>query len=487
MENKSNFSGWVGPSYTSRIGRFDCQKTINMFVELDGLGAGKDGQIAMLTSCPGVSLYHTVGTGPIRGLYVPSQRSDLLYIASGNQIFVVSGTTVTTLTGTMNSNVGQIEFADNGSSIMWVDGTNGYYHHIGDPAIVMIVDPNFYPASTITYQDGYFILNQVGTGNFFLSNLYDVSFYPLNTENQSGNADNIVGLVSNNRELYLFGTRTTEIWWNQGASGVSPFSRQDGKFSQYGAVSAASIKSLNNTVFWLGQNDEGQGIVFELNADQPNRISNHAIEFALSSYGDLSQAYAWTYQEEGHFFYVLNVPGAPTTWVYDGSTQQWHERQSNINGVSTRSIRSCHAFFQHNHIVGDGRNGNVYIQSLDVFDENGAPFVRTRQSPHFASNLNQVFYSLLEIDFKFGVGLNAGAGVPANAVNPQAILTISNDGGETWGNELLATLGQLGKTLTRARWTRLGRSRDRVFRVSISDPVKVAMLSAKLDVKQGTG
>lgn len=486
-ENKNAFVGFIGPSYTTRIGRFDRQRSINLYLEMDALGYGKDKEVAMLISCPGVKLQDTIGSGPIRAIYVPSSRQDLMYVISGAEVWLYSDlTTKTKLVGTMLTTDTPVSIADNGTSVMWVDGTHGYYHSFADTTFHLINDAHFYPASTITFQDGYFILNQTDSGYFFLSNLYDTTFYSLNEANQSGVADNLVGLICNNRELYLFGESSTEIWWNQGASGVSPFSRQDGKFIQYGCASAQTIKALDNSIFWLAKNPEGGGFVFTMKGDQPQRISNHAIEFALRSYGDLSGASAWVYQEDGHTFYVLDIPGAPTTWVFDGMTQQWHERQSNVAGDTVASIRTQHAYYKSQHVVGDKTAGKIYLQSLEINDEAGAPFVRTRQSPHVADNLKMIFFGLLEIDFKFGVGLNAGVGVPQNAIDPRAILEISNDGGETWGNPLYARLGKLGDNYARARWQRLGRSRDRIFRVSVSDPVQVAMIGAELDVNEGT-
>ena len=46
-------------------------------------------------------------------------------------------------------------------------------------------------------------------------------------------------------------------------------------------------------------------------------------------------------------------------------------------------------------------------------------------------------------------------------------------------------MGKIGTYLTRCRWQRLGYGRDLVFRVFCSDPVKVTMLSAYLDVEKG--
>lgn len=109
------------------------------------------------------------------------------------------------------------------------------------------------------------------------------------------------------------------------------------------------------------------------------------------------------------------------------------------------------------------------------------PIRRLRRTPHVYSGLDWLYYELLEIDIESGVGLRAGQGV-----DPQLMLRWSDDGGHTWSKEHWVSAGKVGKYQTRAIWRRLGRSRDRVFEVSMSDPVKWVITGARLDVKKGT-
>jgi hypothetical protein len=69
--------------------------------------------------------------------------------------------------------------------------------------------------------------------------------------------------------------------------------------------------------------------------------------------------------------------------------------------------------------------------------------------------------------------------------NPQAMLRWSDNGGSTWSNEHWTTIGLIGKYANRAIWRRLGTARDRVFEVSISDPVKAVIISANLKSSVG--
>jgi hypothetical protein len=69
--------------------------------------------------------------------------------------------------------------------------------------------------------------------------------------------------------------------------------------------------------------------------------------------------------------------------------------------------------------------------------------------------------------------------------DPQAMLRWSNDGGSTFSNEHWVTIGKIGQYLNRAIWRRLGWSRDRIFEVVVSDPIKAVIVSANLKASAG--
>jgi len=69
--------------------------------------------------------------------------------------------------------------------------------------------------------------------------------------------------------------------------------------------------------------------------------------------------------------------------------------------------------------------------------------------------------------------------------DPQAVLEWSDDGGHTWSNEHWTSIGQIGEYKNRARWRRLGRSRERIYRVTISDDVKTVIIGAHLEAQVG--
>jgi len=71
-----------------------------------------------------------------------------------------------------------------------------------------------------------------------------------------------------------------------------------------------------------------------------------------------------------------------------------------------------------------------------------------------------------------------------SASNPVIVLRWSDDGGKTWGNEVQLPMGLVGKYKNRAVKYNLGYSRDRVYEVTVSDPVNRDIIGATLMVEQ---
>lgn len=466
-------------SYVSRSRRFDCQRLINMYFEASDIGAGKNGQPGTLFSFPGLNRVQTIGTGPIRGAWLTAS-AELAFFVSGSKVYQLTSANgiPVEVSGNLLTTSGSVSIADNGQHVLIVDGEYGYTIDLTapTPALTQVVDPNFYPADTVTYLGGYFILDKKGSSNFFISDIDSIDFPPLNESSALASTDNTVAVLVFNNQLFVFGTRTIEVWVLTGASASAPFERQNG--FNTGLSAPFSLVQLANTAFFLGSNEQGDGVVFSMENNSPTRISTHAIEYLLQQQGDLSSCTAFGLQSNGHYFYYLNVPSANVTFVYDLSSKMWYERLStHVDGEQRRHIGEKVVFLNGEHIVGDYRNGNLYIYDYEDFTENGEMFRRRRVCPHLAAGVRNVFPKTLQLDIEAGKG--------TLTINPRLALCISRDGGYTFGNPIYAAMGKLGEYKYRARWNRLGYGRDLVFDVRCDDPVDVTFLSAWLDVENG--
>jgi hypothetical protein len=272
------------------------------------------------------------------------------------------------------------------------------------------------------------------------------------------------------------------VWYDSG-NATFPIERIQGAFNEIGCAAAYSVAKLDNGIFWLGSDARGNGVVYRANGYTGVRVSTHAIEFAIQGYGDLSDAIAYTYQQEGHAFYVLIFPSAGATWVYDVSTNSWSERAGFANGEFDRHRSNCQMNFNSEVIVGDYANGNIYAFDLDVYADNGAEqkWLRSwRALPSNTNDLKRTAQHSLQLDCETGVGLSTGQGS-----DPQVMLRWSDDGGHTWSSEHWRSMGAIGAYGTRTIWRRLGMTtkiRDRVLEISGTDPVKIVIVGAELTV-----
>jgi hypothetical protein len=335
----------------------------------------------------------------------------------------------------------------------------------------------------VAYLDGYFVFNEPNSQKVWVTSLLDgLSVDPLDFASAEGTPDLLTSLVVNNREVWLLGTNSIEVWYDAGTPDF-PLARIQGASNEIGCAAPYSVAKADNSVFWLGSDTRGRGVIYRSNGYTGIRASNHSVEWQIQSYGDISDAVAYTYQQDGHTFYVINFPSADKTWVYDTTTQSWHERAGWANGVFTRHRSNCQMSFNNEIVVGDYGNGNIYAFDLDVYSDNGAiqKWLRSwRALPSGTNNLKRTAQHSLQLNCESGVGLNLGQGS-----NPEAMLRWSDDGGHTYSNEHWATMGQIGEYGFRVFWRRLGMTlklRDRVYEVSGTDPVKIAIVGAELIV-----
>jgi len=464
----------LGASYVARSVNAADNRMINLYPEAVREGGKEAG---FLSRCPGLRLVATVGSGPVRGLW---SHNNILYVVSGTEFYKVTSAYVATKIGNV-SGTGPVSMADNGTQLFIACNGPSYIYNYNTLAFGAITDEDFPGAVNVGYLDGYFVFNEPNSQRIWITSLLDgTSIDPLEFASAEGSPDGLVALIVDHREAWLFGTDSTEVWYNSGDADF-PLTRIQGAFNEIGCVAAYSVAKLDNGIFWLGADARGQGIVYRANGYTGQRISTHAIEYAIQSYDTISDAIAYTYQQEGHAFYVLCFPTAGKTWVYDVAVDSWHERAGMLNGEFVRHRSNCHAAFNNVPHVGDYENGKVYVFDLYVYADDSQPqkWLRSwRAFPPGGNNLTRTVHHSLQLDCETGVGLIVGQGS-----DPQVMLRFSDDGGHTWSNEKWVSMGAIGGYATRAIWRRLGMTnklRDRVYEVSGTDPVKLIIVGAEL-------
>ncbi len=463
---------FVGGAYTERSKTLDAQQCVNLYP----VTAQQDSKsVIALYGTPGLKRLITLPTSPVRGLH---RWGTYLYAVAGTTLYRGDAYGTATVLGTIAGS-DPVDMADNGTQLVI---TNGSYGYVWDG--VTLSGISFLAGNGLGFMDGYFISGVPGAGQFQISALYDgTDWDAIDIGSVEGSPDNLVTLLVDHRELWLFGDDSTEIFYNSGDTSF-PFRRIDGAFIEYGCAAKHSPAKLANTVFWLSSSDYGAGQVVMASGYQPVIISTPAIDFAIQSYETVSDAIGFAYQQDGHNFYVLTFPTEGKTWVFDATTNLWHERAYRITstGSLTRWRANCHAHAFGKHIVGDFENGKLYELDLNYYSDDGDPIKSIRSAQHISTDYRNLVHNALQVDMETGVGID-GTG---QGDDPVAILEWSDDGGRSWSNEHTAKLGKIGETLSRVIWRRLGVSRDRVYRLTITDPVKRVIIGARLDAAGGS-
>jgi len=455
---------FLGGAYEGRSSNVSPETCINLFYE--------SGQGDSLVSTPGASTLNSTYTSPVRG---GIEYNGLAYFVIGNALVECTTAGAVTTRGTLNTFSGRVSMAHNGvrtganQQIMIVDGTTGYIYDNTTSTLTEIADADMVSADTVVFLDGYFVFSQTSSDRFWITSQYDgTAIDSADFVTAEGDPDQIQALVADQRQLFVFGTKTTEVFYNSGDTDqvFKPF---QGGHSQTGCAARFSACRFDNSVIWLSQNEKGNGQVVRLGEGfQPVVVSTPEVNYQISTYSTISDAFGYVYQDEGHEFYVLTFPTAKVTWAYDALTQQWHQRAHTIGGVfPNRERYSAHVCVGNTHLFGDYANGTIYKMAPTLGTISGTAIPRERRSPIISDEEKRVRIASLQLDMQVGIGSTN------NDEDTKIWLSYSKDGGHTFSNEIERSIGDIGDYAHRVIWRRLGSGRNWVFRIRTWSPFRV--------------
>jgi len=463
---------FASQSYKSRALPLSAQQVLNFYLEKE---PGDAKSPAALFGAPGLTQFADVGIGPVRAMHV---MGGLLYAVANHSLYSISSTGAVITLGTGIGGTNNVSMANNGMQLVIVNGISGYIYSTAG-GFSVITSPNFFPAATVTFFDQYFVFDRLGTNQYFISGILDgTSYNALDFASAEVDPDYVLSIVNQQENLLIFGAHTIETWFDSGAANF-PFQRVDGATIQRGCAAALSPIKEDNAVFFLGDDL----IFYRLDGIFIRRVSTHAIEHAWQGYTTVSDAFTFSYTYEGHKFVVLTFPAQSATWVFDISTNLWHERDSwdpNNENLS-RWRGNCFASVYNKLLIGDQFSGKVGYLDSSTYTEFGNTIRGLLTSPIIHSDRKRVYISRFELDIESGIGNTTD---PAS--DPQIMLDWSDDGGRTFSElQLWNSMGKLGAYRQRLRWLRQGQSRNRIYRVVVSDPVKRSIIAAHADLEVG--
>lgn len=455
----------------------------------------QDKHATIIRGTPGSRVVSFYTDFPIRGFLV---AGDLIFIVSGSTLLVqttasfLNFTGSATNVGSLSTNRGLVDMAWNGVQVLIVDGTFGYIYTIVTGTYYQaaldtagsfgkITDPNFpNGATTCCFFNTRFLANLPNSLREYISGLdsngiaYDGTRW---TEDSTGlpsyiskenTPDYLLAGDILNGTIILWGGGDIEFWQDVGTS-PQPYARISGATQTWGLAALNSRAFLNNTIFFLGRAQEGGIQIMALQGNVPVRVSTSDVEDIISKFSTWNDATALSYIIDGHPMYQINFPTADRSFMYDALTNFWYIRQT---GLSGRHVANVGVSIETKTFFGDADTSNVYIIDSDVYTDNGEVIQRKVTSRHIDNNGNRMAISELVLEMETGVGLITGQGS-----DPQIMMRVSKDGGYTWGLEKWESIGAIGNYAERARWKRLGQSRNGfVFEFTMTDPVKFIVI-----------
>lgn len=462
----------VGGAYKDPNTVIGCQSCINLYPEVT---QGSEKTVSALISTPAVkTLYGSGFESRCRGMTALSDGS--VYAIYGHKVYKLEDDRFLPIPEVFIGGNKSVIIAENNNyacfisenTIYTLDTTSDKWGEYGEELL--------YPADDIVTLSQRFIFNRRGTGQIFWTDVLSTKIDALSFATAEANPDNVTALKTHDKQLWVFGEESTEIWYSTGDSDL-PFAPMQGTSINAGCVQTKTIQEFGGSLAWLSNTTNGTSQIVMTQGYQVQRISNHALEKELSGY-DLTDASAYVYQENGHRFYALNIPNANKTWVFDGATGLWHERAIFKNGRFKRHPAEYHAMYKGRHIFAHYNKVLLMGLSHNGSDEIAGevlPQVRERTTHAVSRTKGMIRHNRLTLIAQQATGMG-------NTTDPQVMLSWSDDDGVSWSDTRWRSLGKRGEHKKRTFWARLGASRNRAYRIRMTDAANLVITGAELEV-----
>ena len=467
------YPGFVGPAYRARSEYADGEDLINWYVERNE-SPGATGPTTLYPT-PGFQAIADLTYTPGRGLFATRGKAYAVF-AEHLYEFLTIGNPV--YRGKLNTDANPVTATtngDGGGQIMFTSGGSVFIYDM--TSFVITAKPDV-PALMGGMLDGYFIALDPAASKIRISNLLDgLTWDPTQFAQRDTAPDPWRALLISQQRIYLFGERTSEVWANNG-NFPFPFAPIAGAVLPYGIAAPFSVAEHRGKPTWLAQNKDGARMIVQATGySNAERISTHAVEYALNTYSRVDDAEAMVYQYEGHSFYTITFPSAGASWTVD-ENGQWARRGTwNNSTMRFDAWRPRGHIYEFNtHLVLDRLGHQVYAMSPEWgTDIGGGPIRRVRRAPTLPSEQVRRRYPSFELALDTGLAPQAGQGS-----DPQVCLRMSKDGGHTWGPERWRSAGRAGEYGRRVIWNRCGSGANVAFEISVADPVPWCITDASL-------
>ncbi len=458
----------TGGSYQSRSLPLSAQTTRNFYPELQDELATKEKYV--LQPFPGYLSFGS-DSGADRGML---EHKGVLYKVSGINLHTVTSAGVHTSVGSIPGS-GQCVLEGIGDNVV-IATKQGNVYQYDQSTTSNINDADLEAPDWVAHLKNTIIFGGNG-GRFAVSAVGDATdINALDYATAEINADDLIRGYSFQQKIYLFGEKTTEIWFFSG-QGRPPLDPVEGGTKSIGIAGRTAISSNDNFIYFLADDRR----VYRVTEGQYQPVSNIALSNEIEGYTTVNDAIGGCFTIQGQNFFNLAFPTEDKSWVYSEPTGQWFEL--NRSGSTGRGPANSIVYAYGKTLVGDYRDSNIYQLHAGTYTENGSAITRQRDTGPLHSGLlgspgSEIEFNRFELILEKGTGILTGQGS-----DPIIILQISTDGGKTFGTEYWEKIGEMGQFNQKVVWTGLGRFESAVIRIKTSDPVLYSIHSAAADIE----
>lgn len=440
-------------------------------------------------SIPGLRIFSNKTSSRVcRGLYRTSNNR--LFGVFGNSFEEVLESGQHLIHGTIETFSDSVTMTDNTYQLMMVDGKFGYIFDFVTREFTQIDQETFPNGAThVTCIDTYFLANKPNSIYYYWSAQNNgLSWNPLDFASKEGMPDDVVAIKELKNQLWVFGNYSTEVHYDTAETTTQVWQRYEGAIIDVGCSAPFSISRIEDNIFWVGTDKTGNIAIWSNEGMAPVKISTRGIEQLINhEVGQtlVDRAIGFSYAQAGHLFYNITFPNSELTLTYDITTKTWHRRSSLGNdGLDKKWRAQYSAYCYGKNCFGDNNSDSVYYADVEYYQndlpEGGTREIkRVRTTPILQSNQKRIRHNSLQVLFEQGTGLNNGFGQ-----DPKMLLYISDDNGQSYPGRREALIGKIGQTEYRTRFLCLGHSRKRVYKIIVTDPVKIILVGVLADMEE---
>ena len=418
-----------------------------------------------------------------RGIFA-SVRGNILISVVGINIYsikiyvTVDGTFnySSTLIGNLTTLSGPVFIDENNTNqIAICDQTALYiYNHMTEVFVQATLPEGFVPGY-VTYQDGRFIisdlmsaswaLSQVGDGtNWFWGDSGNPVLGAIQTKPDLAQA--VLRVPGKGNLLYVFGKTVTELWTDVG-SPTFPYQRSSSVNFDYGLLSIATLASSDEIIAWLGQNEKSGPVIMFSQSANVQQLSTDGINYRLSQLNKPQNSSAFFSKISGHLLYQITFydPSDNYSLIYDFTASKFYDvTDENQDFHIARSV----AFLNDDYYFVSFKDTNIYQMdaSFTTYDygtfKDGSPKVYDIPRIRVCSNIRMPtaeLFAINNITFTLEQGNDyANSGNPD--YQPRIAISVSRNGGISFGSYSTRPVYVRANRINKLNWWGLGSAND---------------------------